>query len=82
MLLKTYLRPMTVEGRAAFATACGSNYYQFLRIAYGNRRATPMLAMAIERQSHGEVTCEEMCPEFDWTYARSRKARSKQKRAA
>jgi DNA-binding transcriptional regulator YdaS (Cro superfamily) len=74
MDLKTYLADLSGEQREALAERCDTSTGHLKNISYGDRRCSPTLALAIERESQGSVKREEVCPEFDWVLARSRNA--------
>ncbi|NWB64435.1 YdaS family helix-turn-helix protein, partial [Pseudomonas sp. F1002] len=43
------------------------------QVAYGNRRPSASLAINIERESQGQITCEQLRPDIDWAYVRGTK---------
>ncbi|ALO46594.1 transcriptional regulator [Pseudohongiella spirulinae] len=55
----------------SFARRCGTTAGQLRQVAGGYRRAGESLAINIERESAGAVTCEELRPDVDWAYLRS-----------
>jgi DNA-binding transcriptional regulator YdaS (Cro superfamily) len=77
MKLKPFLQTMTLVEREAFAKACKSGSSHLNNVSYGYRPCSPELAIRIERASGGKVTCEDVCPEFDWAYSRERKHRQR-----
>ncbi|WP_342030476.1 transcriptional regulator [Pseudomonas syringae] len=56
---------------AELATACETSVGQLKQIAYGYRRASAGLAISIDRNTEGRVTCEELRPDIDWLYLRN-----------
>lgn len=48
----------------------------------GKRKVDAATAMLIERVTHGNVTCEDLCPGTDWTYIRGSKRRIKSRPVA
>ena len=70
MNLKTYFMAKTKEQRDAFAALCGTTRGHLTNIAYGQKTCAEKLAIAIERESHGAVRCEDLCPDVDWAYLR------------
>jgi DNA-binding transcriptional regulator YdaS (Cro superfamily) len=80
MSLKTYLKSLTPAEREAFAKACDTSLGQLNQVAWGYRRAGESLAINIERESGGKVTCEQLRPDVDWAYLRNTKP--KKSRAA
>lgn len=65
MDLKTYWRTLTKEDREAFAGRCESTVGHLQNVMYRVRPAATDLAVAIERESGGLVTRQELRPE-DW----------------
>jgi DNA-binding transcriptional regulator YdaS (Cro superfamily) len=65
MDLKSYLRPMSLEARQAFAKRCGTSRGHLQNICYGKKCAAE-LAVAIERESGGDVTRQELRPKDYW----------------
>lgn len=71
MELKEFLRGKSAGEQEVFARACGTTVGQIKQVAYNKaRRAGESLAIAIERESCGRVTCEELRPDVDWAYLR------------
>lgn len=71
MSLKQYLGSLSLSERAAFAGRCGTTVGHLRNISYGTRTCRESLAIAIERESGGQVRCETLCPEVDWAYLRN-----------
>jgi DNA-binding transcriptional regulator YdaS (Cro superfamily) len=82
MKLKPFLQTMSLVERKAFAEACKTGASHLHNISYEYRPCSPELAIEIERQSNGAVSCEEVCPEFDWAYTRARAKRQPNRSAA
>ncbi|NWA25487.1 helix-turn-helix domain-containing protein [Pseudomonas gingeri] len=70
MNLREFLKPLEGGSVAAFAKACETSPGQLKQVAYGNRRPSASLAINVERESSGQVTCEELRPDIDWAYVR------------
>lgn len=68
--LKQYLKPMKKEERAAFAERCGTTLGNLNQIMYGNTTCGAALAIAIDRESGGEIRCDELHPAADFDYVR------------
>lgn len=64
MELKTYLRPMSAAERDKFARRCGTTIGHMTNVAGHHKPCSPKLAAAIEVQSGGEVSRQEM--RDDW----------------
>lgn len=73
MLIPEYLSGLpSADDRKAFAVRCGTSLEYLRLIASGadGRRFRESLCIAIERESAGAVTCEELRPDVDWAYLR------------
>jgi DNA-binding transcriptional regulator YdaS (Cro superfamily) len=70
MDLKTYMHQLESAELEDFAKAVSSSVGHLRNIAGGLRQAGEALAISIERESQGTVTCEEMRPDVDWAYVR------------
>src|SRR5262245_21497721 len=57
-----------------FARRCGTTAQYLWQIASGVRPAKPTMALKIEQGTYGLVRAEDLCPEFDWEYAKLRTA--------
>lgn len=64
MDLKTFLFSLSVEARVAFAQKCDTSRYHLQNVAYGSKPISARLAVAIEQNSGGAVTRQEMVPDF------------------
>jgi len=71
MDLKTYLEGLSSDERAALATACDSTVGHIRNVSYGYRSCAEKLAIALERESGGEVRCEDLRPDVDWQFLRN-----------
>ena len=65
MDFKTYLNSLNSDGRAKLAEACGTSVGQLNNVAYGYRNCAPILAAAIEQETKGAVTRQDLRPN-DW----------------
>lgn len=72
MKLIEYLRTLSVDERAAFARRCKTTPNHLRNVSYDQKTCGEDLAMAIERESGGQVTVEEMRPDLAdlWAYMR------------
>lgn len=75
MELKSYLDKLAVGEREAFAKRCGTTAGHLRNISYGYKPCGEGLAINIERESEGAVTCEETRPDVDWGYLRGTAAK-------
>lgn len=71
MDLKAFLHSMPVPDRESFAVRCGTSYGHLRNVAYG-KPCAEKLAINIDRESGGVVTCESLCPDVDFGYLRGR----------
>jgi DNA-binding transcriptional regulator YdaS (Cro superfamily) len=65
-----FLNELPMDGRDDFAKRCDTTFDYLRQIGYGNRPCREALAMKIERESKGAVTCEELCPDVPWSVVR------------
>lgn len=72
MNLKAYLRTLSVEEKTLFAEKCGASLTHIKFVAYGAKNASCELAMAIERESGGDVTAEDIRPDAPWHVIRGK----------
>lgn len=70
MNLLDYLKTLDKAALEAFAAQCETSVGQLKQVAYGHRRASAALAINVERGSAGEVRCEALRPDIDWSYLR------------
>jgi DNA-binding transcriptional regulator YdaS (Cro superfamily) len=68
--------------RKRFAERCGTSDNYLVQLAMGVRRARAATALAIEQASYGVVRAEDVCPEFDWHYAKVRGLKPKDRAVA
>lgn len=71
MNLHEFIKPLEKAALDALASSCLTSAGQLKQVAYGNRRPSASLAINIERETLGRVTCEEMRPDVDWAYLRN-----------
>jgi DNA-binding transcriptional regulator YdaS (Cro superfamily) len=72
MDLKNYLSTLTLKQRDALAERCRTSAGHLRNVSYGYRSCGESLAIALERESGGSVTCEELRPDVDWSVLRGR----------
>ncbi len=65
-----FLKSMSAQERTHFAARCETSVDYLFQIANGRRSPKAALAIAIERESGGKVTCEALLPGADWAYMR------------
>lgn len=71
MELREYIKQFNRSDLEDFSRRCSTTAGQIRQVSLGNRRAGESLAINIERESSGEVTCESLRPDVDWAYIRS-----------
>lgn len=71
MDLKTHLFALSLPDRHALAEACDTSYGHLRNVAYGSKTCAESLAINIERETRGQVRCEDLRPDVDWGYLRS-----------
>lgn len=71
MNLHEYIKQLGKVELEAFAARCRTSVGQLKQVAYKHRRPNAGLAIDIERESGGAVTCEELRADVDWAYLRS-----------
>jgi DNA-binding transcriptional regulator YdaS (Cro superfamily) len=69
-LLK-YLNALSREERAAYASACETTEGYLRKAVSRHQKFKAELCILLERESAGEVRCEDLLPDADWAYIRS-----------
>ena len=75
--LKSYLRKLPRDTRADFAQRCGCSLTHLKFVAYGAKRLSAELAIAIERESAGAVRVETLRPDITWAVIRGSESDSR-----
>lgn len=70
MSLKNYVAEMSLDQRRAFAKRCGFSLGHLNNLMHGCKPCRADFAINIERETHGEVTAEQMAPTVDWPVVR------------
>lgn len=70
--LQTYLNGLPVAEQEQFAARCGTTIGYLRKQLSSGGRFGESLAIAIDRESCGAVTVEELRPDVDWAYLRNR----------
>ncbi|OAI91572.1 YdaS family helix-turn-helix protein [Pseudomonas putida] len=73
MSLHAYIKHLDKASLDRLAQQCDTTVGQLRQVAYGNRRANAGLAINLDRETAGAVTCEELRPDIDWGYLRHAK---------
>lgn len=74
MNLHAYIKVLDKTTLDSLAGRCETTAGQLKQIAYGNRRASVVLAVSLERETKGAVKCEQLRPDVDWAYLRGAQA--------
>jgi len=68
-LLK-YLNRLSKEGRLRFSKACGTSEGYLRKAISVHQPLGSDLCIRIDRESAGDVSCEDLRPDVDWAYLR------------
>lgn len=71
MQLLEYIKPLSKTELQSLAARCKTSAGQIKQVASGHRRCGESLAINLERETFGVVTCEELRPDVDWAYLRA-----------
>lgn len=69
--LKSFLAGLSVKDKSAFAERCSTTVGYLSQIMYGNSKCSASLAIKIDKESNGVVSCDLLCPEADFDYVRN-----------
>lgn len=70
--LRDYLNGMSLPAQTAFAGRCGTTIGYLRKAISARAKLDGRTCIAIERESGGSVTCEDIRPDADWGYLRGR----------
>jgi DNA-binding transcriptional regulator YdaS (Cro superfamily) len=70
MKLKPFWKTLSPAQRESLAERCDTTVGHLKNVVYGTRPCSESLAISLERESSGEVPCEETCPGADWAFLR------------
>lgn len=76
MNIVSYLKTQKRPQRKAFAERCGTTLGHLMNVAYGCKPCSESLAIAIDRETGGQVSAEELCPNSAHLFAYLRKSAS------
>ncbi|MES2625934.1 MAG: YdaS family helix-turn-helix protein [Pseudomonadota bacterium] len=82
MTLFEFVKTLDKDQLISFAERCGTSEGQIKQVAGGHRRAGESLAINIERETAGAITCDSLRPDVDWNYIRSTKPKKLKQAAA
>jgi DNA-binding transcriptional regulator YdaS (Cro superfamily) len=69
--LLTFLNGLAKGTRSEFATRCGTSEGYLRKAASAGQKLSADLCINIERESAGQVRCEDLRPTADWAYIRA-----------
>lgn len=68
--LRAYLNSLAPEQQKAFAERCDTSVGYLRKAISAGQNIAEKTCIAIERESGGSVTCEQLRPDVDWGYLR------------
>jgi DNA-binding transcriptional regulator YdaS (Cro superfamily) len=68
--LRAYLKAMTPADQEKFAERCETSIGYLRKAMSTGEKLRESLVIDIEKQSFGEVRCEQLRPDVDWAYLR------------
>ncbi len=71
MTLIEFTRNMEKGELEVFAARCKTTVGHLKQVRHGHRRASASLAINLDRETNGLVSCEETRPDIDWAYLRN-----------
>ena len=80
--LRAYLNGLRVAEQADFARKCDTSIGYLRKALAVQSQIGINLCIAIERESDGVVSCEDLRPDIDWAYLRAAPAKTPSARTA
>lgn len=71
--LKSFLSSLTIQEKEVFADQCSTTIGYLNQIMYGNSKCSASLAIKIDKESNGLVSCDLLCPDADFNYLRQQR---------
>lgn len=71
MKLKAFLETLSLVERTKLAKRVKSTAGHLRNVSYGYRPCAEALAIELEKETKGQVTCEELRSDVDWAYLRN-----------
>lgn len=71
--LLAYLNKLTTQEQDVFAEGVGTSVGYLRKACCVNQRLSADMCIRIERESNGDIRCEELRPDVDWAYLRGTK---------
>lgn len=72
--LLSYLNSLAPEQQRDYAARCGTSVGYLRKAISIGQRLGESLCISLDRESGGKVRCEDLRPDVDWDYLRSRKS--------
>lgn len=69
--LREYLNGLSTEEQVAFVRRCETSVSYLRKAISADQKLGPNLAIAIERESNGAISCEDLRPDVDWQFLRN-----------
>jgi DNA-binding transcriptional regulator YdaS (Cro superfamily) len=69
--LRLYLNGLTPDKQHAFAKRCGTSVGYLRKAISISQQLSEKIVIAIERESEGEIRCEDLRPDVDWQFLRN-----------
>lgn len=69
--LREYLNSLSTDDQAAFVRRCDTSVSYLRKAISAKQMLGPNLAIAIERETAGVVSCEDLRPDVDWHFLRN-----------
>lgn len=69
--LREYLNNLSTEEQSAFVRRCNTSVSYLRKAISAKQHLGPNLAIAIERETDGAVSCEDLRPDVDWQFLRN-----------
>jgi DNA-binding transcriptional regulator YdaS (Cro superfamily) len=69
--LRTYLNSLSPDRQTAFANRCETSVGYLRKAISIGQQLSEKLVISIERETKGEVRCEDLRPDVDWQFLRN-----------
>ena len=69
--LRLYLNELSTDEQSAFAARCGTSVGYLRKAISVGQQLSEKIVIAIERESEGEIRCEDLRPDVDWQFLRN-----------
>lgn len=79
--LRVYLKAMPTADQVKFAKRCGTSLGYLRKAISTGQKLRESLVIDIEKESFGEVRCEQLRSDVDWAYLRGTRKQPRQSAA-